>query len=173
MRQSVWVKLSWAECQLVAHIGATRRVSAIFRGRKVPYGEVPSETEWGIDIEGAGAEYVVAQYLDLFWGGCVVMGQAPADVGAHVQVRQTTRANGRLIVHDSDRDDQPFVLVRGCLPNLEMVGWIMGHAAKQRPMEDPKGGRPAYFVPDGELRAMDELRRLLGTANDNHREEAA
>jgi hypothetical protein len=73
--------------------------------------------------------------------------------------------DGRLILHDHDKDDQPYVLVVGTAPRFELVGWCFGRDGK-RPeyVHDPQGGRPAYFVPRAALSSMDALKnREAGT----------
>ena len=84
----------------------------------------------------------------------------PGDVG-EFQVRHTHRENGCLIVHPADKDDAPFILVTGLLPNYVVHGSILGADAKNLEWWREGDGRPAYFVPQSALTPIASLVPVL------------
>lgn len=150
----VRVTLDSREQLMAAMAGIMRRISAIRKGRKEPYG-TPKADLWGNDIESSGAEAAVAKALNLYWTS-VKEKVGPGDVG-NFEVRSTNRADGSLIVHDRDPDDVPFILVRGTFPDYEIVGWMFGRDAKDEKYRFRGDGRPAFFVPGTHLRDVEEL----------------
>jgi hypothetical protein len=152
------VTLTWQEQLFAAQAGVMRRISAMARSRCEPY-DTPKADLWGNDIESAGAEAAVAKALGKYW---LAVLQNPQDADGDVsgiEIRSTCRSDGRLIVHDRDKDDAPFVLVRGTFPNYEICGWMRGRDAKKDKYKFNGDGRPAYFVPSSELRPIEELIR--------------
>ena len=144
------IELTWQEQLFAMQAGGMRRISALARNRREQRGQPPGDL-WGNDIEAAGAEAAVAKAMDRYW---LAVHSSPHELSGDVgklQVRSTQRPDGRLIVHDSDSDDAPFVLVRGVFPTYDVVGWIYGKDAKQERFLFGGDGRPAYFVPDSEL----------------------
>lgn len=137
-----------------ALIGCMRQVSALKKGSQNAYG-YDGKTDWQINIEGCLAEMAVAQYRGVFWDGRVgVIG--PGDVG-HIEVRSTVLDDGCLIVHPKDGDDVPFVLVTGQNGKYELRGWLYGREAKHDCYWRKSTGRPAWFVPQGRLHAIEDL----------------
>jgi len=113
----------------------------------------PAES-WGIHIEGAAAELAFALWRGLEWSE--VAGDhhdVEGDV-AHVQIRSTPYSNGRLIVHRTDPDDAPFVLLTGAAPSFTVRGWIWGRDAKRDQWWLEQFKRPAFFVPQDALRKI-------------------
>ena len=151
------IRLSWFEAYQAAQVGAMRRIEALKRSRPEPHG-APTSDLWGIDVESAAAELAVAKALNTFWHSLASRPEVlPGDVGS-LQVRSTPLPNGCLIVHHKDESDAPFVLVTGRVPLFDVVGWILGDDAKiDRFWKDPGTGRPAFFVPQKELRPMGDL----------------
>ena len=137
--------------------GAMRQVRALQKGLKHRYGEPPHD-QWGGHIEGAGAELAVAKAVNRYWAGFYHHDpeKFAGDIG-EIEVRWTWRMDGRLIVHDRDKDESPFVLVRGSFPEYDVVGWIYGKNAKQSRYLYNGDGRPAYFVPATDLWDMTTL----------------
>ncbi len=79
------------------------------------------------------------------------------DAGKY-EVRGTKYKNGRLILHPTDKDNAIYILVVGQVPTFNLVGWIAGKNGKQdKFLDDPVGGRLAYFVPQEELSPVEEL----------------
>lgn len=112
-----------------------------------------AEHSWGMDIEGAAAEFVVAKKRGLFWNAVVGVSDVrglPGDV-ADLEVRSTSRSNGCLLLHESDPDDRRFILVTGAIPSLTIVGWMFGRDGKNPEWWRTDTGRPAFFVPQRAL----------------------
>jgi hypothetical protein len=149
------VRLSWHEVRAGALHGVDRNIYAMANGR-VPHHDQPLSTLWESNIVGSLAERAVAKLLGLYPEGETSPGYT-GDVGG-VEVRATQRPDGRLIVRDNDHDEAPFVLVRGIVPDLTVVGWLHGRDAKRPDWLMPANGRrAAYFVPLDALRPMSEL----------------
>lgn len=157
------VTLSWTEVMTAAQVGVMRQVQNLREGRRHRFG-AKDEDGWGMHIEGAAGELVVAKALGLYWPG--VGRLRAADVG-ELQVRTRSLPTYDLIVHPDDDDDAPCVLVTGRVPTFEVRGWLLGKDAKQpRYWKDPAGGRPAFFVPQPALHPMDALRGIVALALD-------
>ena len=157
---AVSVRLTWAECEAAILAGGHRRLRRLRKGTADAHRwGYSGEDNWTAHVEGVGAELAVAKVLDRYWFD----DHAPdyeGDVGTGIQVRHTTRADGRLILHREDDSAQDFWLVRGQMPTFEVVGWISGGDGKQeRFWTDPGTGRPAYFIPTDALRSPAEARR--------------
>ena len=154
------VTLTWTEQFFAAQAGAMRRISAMARRRPEPRGHPPLDL-WGLDVESAGAEAAVAKLLGKYWESVHPNpGLLCGDVG-NIQVRSTTRPDGRLIIRQQDKRDAPFVLVRGSMPAYDVVGWIIGADAMRDEYRNPGDGRPgvAFFVPAEKLKPIETLSR--------------
>jgi hypothetical protein len=83
----------------------------------------------------------------------------PPDVGANLQVRSTEYATGHLIVHPGDSAKDLFILVIVRGRNLTLKGWLPGCEAQEPKYWGDKfsNGRPAFFVPQGDLRPCEAL----------------
>lgn len=158
----VKVHLEWYEAELAAYVGARRQIESLKRGSRE---NTRHSKQPAIDnhVQSAGAEKAVAKRLNIDWGATVNTFQSgPPDCGRGVEVRWR-RSQYELKVRQNDPDDRYYVLARGEMPVYLLVGWIKGADAK-RPewLQDPGGyGAPNYFVPDGFLRPMSELRPAL------------
>lgn len=151
------IRLTPAEYVHAAHAGFMRQASNTCRGRADAYGY--SGIGYDIHIQGAIAEFVVAKAMRLFWTGLSAIGAS--DV-AGLQVRSSINHNYRLIVHPADPDTAPFVFITGSGLEYVIRGWLYGADAKQEQYwEETVKGRPAYFVPQSELRSIDELYDVL------------
>src|SRR5262245_34292918 len=71
------------------------------------------------------------------------------------QVRTTAWDTGKLRVHPEDVDTDRFVLVTGRAPVFTIRGFMFGGPAKNPEWWVTKTGRPAFFVPQHELRVID------------------
>jgi hypothetical protein len=111
-----------------------------------------------LDIRGAVGEAIVAKHLGVYWLGVGVF--RGDDVGSY-QVRATGWSNGALLLHDDDKDDQPYISVYVCEGAGTILGWLYGRDGKDKKYwRDPtKKDRWAYFVPTSELRSIAELPR--------------
>jgi hypothetical protein len=153
----MFVTLNSSELLQAATIGIMRRVSAIARQRKEPFG-TPNAELWGNDIESCCAELVVAKVTGSYWHAFTAAPHTlEGDVGRR-QVRSTQRVNGGLIVHDDDKDDAAFILVVGVAPSYNVMGWMLGRDAKvARWWNETRLPRPAFLVPAGELHDIASL----------------
>jgi hypothetical protein len=150
------VTLTWPEVLMATNVGIMRRIQALKVDRPARYGCGIIDS-WTMDIESSCAEMAVAKLTKQYWAGAI--GDLNADDVGSLQVRQTSGLSNSLIVHPSDKDDRKFILVTGTAPIFFIRGWMMGIDAKQqRFWKDPAGGRPAYFVPQSELRDINLLR---------------
>ena len=147
------VTLDRAEFVYAACRGVERQVDNVLAGRHDRYGGQQVEP-YRAHVEGACGEYAVALYMGQPWDGALGNLRA-ADVGPTVQVRAGLEDHYRLILHPSDPDDHAFILVTGRAPRLTIRGWLLGREGKQQCWwQDPKGSRPAYFVPQSALQPI-------------------
>ena len=145
---------TWAKLRIAAHIGMMRRAQAL---EDRANGKItgPDYGSWIKDIESACAESVVAEWYDHNWDPSI--GYDAGDVGPY-EVRWTDDHNNRLILHDRDKDYKPYILVTGLAPTYYMQGWLFGCEGKrQENVDDPVGGRAAYFVSQRKLHSMAQL----------------
>ena len=148
------INLTSEELRLAASVGIARQIDNIAAGRRQRHGK-SALGDWQMHIEGACGEFAVAKFLGLFWSGNV--GDLCAhDVGKH-EVRQRSRGNYDLVIYEGDHDDSPYWLVTGLNGRYMIRGWIYGREGKKPEYFRSYGGRPpAYFVPQGALRAPSE-----------------
>lgn len=139
------------EIRMWAHRGVDRRCSAIERGRRGAHGFNRTDF-WELDIEGLLAEAAVAKALGLYYAPVTgALDTALGDVMKGIQVRSTKYDNGCLLVHDSDADDDRFVLVTGSQGNYQIRGWIYASFAKEPRWWRIYKGRGAFWVPQSAL----------------------
>jgi hypothetical protein len=160
----VEVTLTFPEVCVAAHVAAMRRVQNMKFGTAHKWNNADRETWWQNEVISCISEMAVAKHLDHFWCGAIGNYKA-ADVGASYQVRATEWANGRLILHPEDKDDQPYILARVIDNKVTLPGWVYGHEGKQQhfwsaPKQYPD--RLAFFVPNEGLHGMDELPDRFG-----------
>lgn len=156
------VTLDHDESDFAAYVGLRRSSEAMRLGRQHRFGG--NADRWGNDVEGAAAELAVAKALDHYWQPLAAdPASLPGDVG-RLQVRQTKRADGCLILHESDPDDAPFILVTGAVPTFTLAGWLWGREGKRPEHWRTSTGRPAFFVPQSALRAVPDRRAELREA---------
>ena len=147
------VELSEYAFRQAEFAGKLRREHAVDNGFPEPYGTPPSDL-LETDINSCCAEMAVAKFYNLHWEAVV---ESPAkdlmgDVGGVLEVRSTWRVSGRLILHKRDRDDFPFVLAIGKGRHWRLAGWMRGEEGKKRKYWDEAVPRPAYFVPQQDLK---------------------
>lgn len=152
------VDLDEGDMRHAASVAIERQIYNLFRpGLKNTY-QAPPEQAWAFHIQGALGEKAVARYYGLPWPERIGDYHA-RDVGG-LQVRSTSLEDGCLIVHDRDKNDDPFILVTGSGPRFCLRGWLLGYEAKQ-PFYMRSGVRHgAYFVPIEDLRPMASLEVL-------------
>lgn len=106
----------------------------------------------------AMAEATVAAMLRSTWDQSIGGADDGSDVGGRVGVRWTPLDYGCLLLHDSDRNDVPQVLVIGTAHPLRVVGWAWPDDVRLPKFWRERGVRnPAYFVPQSFLRTVPEL----------------
>lgn len=150
------VTLTWSEVFTAAFVGIVRQVQNLQKGRRDAHGAATRDG-WQLHVEGALGESVVAKHLGHYWNGH--FGDLDAKDVGKLQVRTSEGENNRLILHETDPDDDIYVLVVGSPPRYRIAGWIKGRDGKQNAYwTDPRGNRPAYFVPRHALRPMSEIR---------------
>jgi len=142
------ISLTYAEIFQAANAGVMRRIQRLKSGYALPYG-LKSGTEWQLFIEGALAECALAKFLGKYWEGC---GEINGIDVLDVEARSTKHENGRLIIHDADKDDLKYYLLTGEEGKYIVRGWMYGKDAKQEKyLDSPAGRKPAYFVPQADL----------------------
>ena len=149
-------------------VGVCRQVSGFVRdvqaGRdtqKGKYGVNNAVNGWQYNCDGAMAEMAVAKHFGVFYDGAYGNFKAK-DVG-ELQVRSTSLKRGSLLLHDSDLDDDRFILVLTFeAPVLYLCGWCYGREGKQEQYWRTDTKRPAYFYPQNFLRSMDTISQSEG-----------
>ena len=158
--KSIVVELTKDELFDGVRTGIRRNLQNILRGRKHRW-SAQDVSAWDSHINGALGELCVAKALNREWTGKpVVLHGAKNDVDG-VEVRTTTYAAGKLLIHPDDQDDTPYILVTGYGLSWILRGWILGRDAKQQKWyRDVNNNRRfAYFVPQDSLHGMDTLHR--------------
>lgn|SRR5262245_13193766 len=149
------ITLTWSEVRIAALVGCQRHVEAL--SRQLQNRQRADDDGWRIHIEGAAGEMAAARALGMYWPMTVNTFRSAGDVG-RIEVRTRSRADYQLIIRDDDRDQAPFVLVRGQIPTFDVVGWTYGGHGKRPEWLRAYGGREAaYFIPDAALRALELL----------------
>ena len=139
-------------------VGVSPHVKGAYKQGR--YGAGNAEGGWPFYCDGACGEMSVAKWLNVFYDGA--LGNfAAKDVGAICQVRTTPYANGCLLLHPGDHDEDRFILVLAHkAPRYVLRGWLLGRDGKQQqwwPGKNPD--RPAFWVPQSELKSMDTFFR--------------
>lgn len=149
------VSLTSDEIFLAATAGVIRRLRGI-SGKldKNQHGLPDNAPRWENDIEGALAESALAKALGQYWRGAGPLDERHHPDVADFDVRATKYENGHLIIHPDDANKRRFYLVTGSDGEYRIAGWCYGEEGKrERWWRDPTGkGRPAFFVPQSELR---------------------
>jgi len=158
MSDDVIVTLTVQEMMVGAQVGVMRNMSAITNKRPDRYG-YDDENPWETDIVSSQAELAVCKYLNLYWSGLPRFG---VDVGDIVDVRCVKSDSRRLILHESDSSDVPWVsvlLVDRKKMDFKLRGWVFGREGKIKDnWKDPTGkDRWAFFVENSELHSMKSL----------------
>lgn len=125
----------------------------------------PAQDQRGLEIDIAGAlgEMAAAKFLDqkqfVFtfnknWG--------VYDLPPNIDVKTALGHYRRLRVFLDEDPRKVFVHVTYKYEQLRIHGWaIGGEVMKQQFIEDPVGRREAYFVPNSELRPIQDLKNIL------------
>lgn len=116
------------------------------------------------DIAGAIGELAAARYLNLEQHLFVEPEQikGSVDLPPNIDVKCPRGHNRRLIVYLNDDPNKIFVLATYEAEEVWLHGWTYGHRVmKDCFLEDPVGGRPAYFVRPCVLHPMEQLKTFL------------
>jgi hypothetical protein len=121
------------------------------------------------NILGAIGELAVAKYLSVKENvfSDKVPNRNSEDLPGNIDVKTTDKHAGRLIVqHDAD-PEKIFVLVTVTDNRTAWIqGWSYGHEAMRgRYWDSPVRGRPAFFVPQKNLREVSQLKRLVNSGD--------
>lgn len=109
VQQEIKVTLTPAEMLTAGQQGLMRMVQNLRDNRTPKYGAPKDMTAWAINIYGTMGEACVAKWGGLWWSGS--LGDYQADDVQKLQVRTVDHSKKRLILHDDDKDDRPYVLV--------------------------------------------------------------
>ena len=144
------VQLTYSEIILGAMAGVHRRVEYLKSGLSNRY-QPSMEQIWGAQIEGALAEQALAKGLNKYFSGKGEFGQS--DLDEDIECRATSWPDGRLILHDADKDEARYYLLVGEVGHYRIIGSIYGWEGKKKEyLDDPnKTGKSAYYVPQSEL----------------------
>lgn len=122
------------------------------------------------NIEGCKGEvYAAAMFgvVDQWVACCDDYKGLAGDIAPGIQIRATSHANGRLLLHpwNNGKGDNPahaFGLVKLHLHCAELVGWIRGEDGQlQKWWCEPSPGRPCFAVPVRELTHFTVRLRVL------------
>lgn len=153
-------------------VAALRHRAAVSWGRRdvnLQSGQLPS---FELHLQGVFAEIAAREFFaPIHWSGFVDAPSldAVADLAGFIDVKGVMRESDRLMVAAPPMPqkqklvrDWAYVLVRGHRhPIYEIVGWLWGCQIEDYPISDPKGGRPARFVPPRDLYRPEDLRPLI------------
>lgn len=145
------IELTSSEIMLAAQAGVMRQVENLKRREGQNTHGYDERNPWQIHIEGCCGEMAVAKYLGLYWKGKGQRGEA--DV-ADMDVRTRPFHDADLILHKSDPSSRIFWHVTGVNGIYMIHGWIIAHEGQEEAFWSDKynNGRPAYFVPNIDLR---------------------
>jgi hypothetical protein len=152
------VHLEDAEYRVCVWLGKQRFLIARARGWRAR-GAAAEQLDEASDICGACCEFAAAVILNLYWRPQV--GRRGIDVGGLVEVRSTNLKGGRLIIKPDDHG--PHILIRQLSErDYDAPGWLDAAKAKggRYPL-DATHGEACWFVPQGDLDAVAELRRMV------------
>jgi hypothetical protein len=180
------LKASWAislnefEREIARHLGAFmdergRQMKGHWHGRDIE----------NRDIHGFGlaGELAFCKLAGIYWNPTINTFHERPDIEPDVQIRTAREHTHKLIVRKDDLqhhrhhrfvlvttdEDKVLYVVRGWIQGweAEVAAWwgdgtrkFIGDAPEGgwRPWDDPKRCKPAYFVPQGALRSMEEFR---------------
>lgn len=124
------------------------------------------------DTQGALSELAVSKALNLPWDGSFIpisvwdkWKYEGNDVGK-LEIRSTSLAKGRLILHPKDKDFSPYVLVLSDKhPEYQLIGWLFGAEGKNSKYWRNNVPKPCFMVPQTKLNSMDSLFEAIENKN--------
>lgn len=156
---TIFVKLKNFEVHMAAQVGLIRNTSSIWKKQEHNPPLKNNSYSWMNHIEGAGAECAVAKHTERFWDGSFGTFTDKPDVGPY-HVKWVTTVDGRLRIPLKKPPNalDIFVLVRGPMPNCELVGWLRaGVGMKPEFIDNPHNRGAEYFVNQDLLENMADL----------------
>ncbi len=143
------ITLTTSDVRAASRMGALRFRESRRQGLLQRAGAAPNMDQ---DIDGTLAEIAFARYIGVPANVMVNTFHLPDIAG--VQVRSTSRADGRLIVRECDSDTDWYALVVGAGREWRVCGVIRGIEAKRDQFwYDGRNGRPGcWMVPQQFLR---------------------
>jgi len=123
------IKLNSVEKDLIKSIAKQRYESN--RGSGVKNAKIGNQSNESTDIDGFGAELIVAKHLNLYPDLSINPRSGGTDLvskkGKTIDVKQTQYKTGRLLAtlkkNSDDNCSDIFVLVIGTFPDYEIIGW--------------------------------------------------
>lgn len=104
------------------------------------------------EIVGACGECATAKVLGAYWAPTVNTFHKHPDIEPDIEVRSTKDHGNKLIVRANDPEDRWYFLVTGTPPTMVVRGCIRGRDARRDEwVNNPRGHRPAWFVPQSAL----------------------
>jgi hypothetical protein len=165
MREPIWITLPDWVIEYADNVAALRQATAFFNGRQNANGLTGSFDEllW-FHRRGTRCEAVGKLYMNpIVWHAFAERITGLPDLGDFIDVKGRRLWRHKMLVQLDDEDNFAFLSV--CSeqhPDYAICGWLWGHEAKNDKFrDDPVGGRPAYFVPQKELRDPEELRLII------------
>lgn len=157
------VKLTATEVALAANVGIKRWEAATLSQREDSGAALSVEDSLLFHIQGAAGELAAAKALDLYAPLHVnEYRSGRSDLGYGIEVRYTPKETNSLFLKEWDKDDRVFILVRGKIPELNIVGWIKGSEGKLPQFKDTRGNQlTGYFVDDSSLHGIGSLKNIL------------
>jgi hypothetical protein len=165
MNEPIIIRLTPDIIEYADNIAALRQGTAFLKRRANANGLIGSFDQLlAIHRMGARCEAAGKLYMNpIRWHAFAGRIKGLPDLGDFIDVKGRSRASYDLPVQKDDEDDFAFLLITAeSHPDYAIHGWAWGREAKNDQFwDDPKGGRPAYFMPQGALRDAEELRALV------------
>jgi hypothetical protein len=148
------VKLSPGQVEEARGVGRRRNIECKKMGLKDSFGLPRTDENNSLDFYGSCGELATAVLQGVPWPGHQVWRNENERALVHKiddlygHGVRTTMGRGRcLILHPSDPDDTPFILVNKESDGFHVRGWVYARDGKLPHFWQRKTGRPCYFVP--------------------------
>lgn len=158
------VELTFTEFHAAVSVGLQRLIAST--AMRLDHHSSGVKRNWmerlGDDVRGALGEIAWAKYRGEFYcGSCNTFHNEPDVHG--VEIRAMRRPTDSLLVRDNDNPESPFVLTHATGEKVRFLGWAYGRdAMRDEWKRAPRGGRPAYFMPQERLRGFDTFPKEKG-----------